>query len=161
VVKEKTQHWFFRVWVYDRAGALTSIASAFSNRGISVDSVVGHGSDKTSGCSGTVLVTFTCTRSDKEAMKRAVSRLSKVEKVEEHPYLSDNLRKTAVIKCNRALAPRDVAGETAFLTCEQMHKDSTGWTYFLGGSPAQLDPILHALKKGGVLVDQVYSITAL
>jgi acetolactate synthase small subunit len=54
------KHWFFRVWVRDRAGALTSIASAFSNRGISIESVVGHGADPTAGCDGTVLVAFTC-----------------------------------------------------------------------------------------------------
>ena len=37
------KHWVFRVGVADRAGALTSIASAFSNRGISIETVVGHG----------------------------------------------------------------------------------------------------------------------
>ncbi|MBL7116170.1 MAG: ACT domain-containing protein [Kiritimatiellae bacterium] len=158
---KKKQHWFFRIWVYDRAGALTSIASAFSNRGISLDSVVGHGSDKSSGCAGTVLATFTCTEADKQAIKRVVSRLSKIERVEEHPYLGDNLRKTAVVKTERKLAPKDVVGETSFLTCELMSHNSTGWTYFLGGSPAQLDPILHRLKKSAILLDQVYSITAL
>ena len=40
---EEKKHWVFRVHVADRAGALTSIASAFSNRGISIDTVVGHG----------------------------------------------------------------------------------------------------------------------
>jgi acetolactate synthase small subunit len=158
---KKEQHWFFRIWVYDRAGALTSIASAFSNRSISLDSVVGHGSDKSSGCAGTVLVTFTCDEDEKEAIKRVIRRLSKIKKVEEHPYLGDNLRKTCVVKIKRKLAPMDVAGETTFLTCELMHHDSTGWTYFLGGSPAQLDPVVHKLKKAAMLVDQVYSITAL
>ena len=36
-------HWVFRVHVVDRAGALTSIASAFSNEGINIGTVVGHG----------------------------------------------------------------------------------------------------------------------
>jgi len=30
-------HWVFRAHVLDRAGALTSIASAFSNEGVSID----------------------------------------------------------------------------------------------------------------------------
>ena len=160
-MKDKTQHWFFRIWVYDRAGALTSIASAFSNRGISIDSVVGHGSDKSAGFAGTVLITFTCNVTEKQAIKRVVGRLSKIEKVEEHPYLGDHLRKTIVIKTSRKLAPIDVAGETSFVTCELMHNDSTGWTYFLGGSPAEIDPILLRIKKSRILLDQVYSITAL
>jgi len=160
-VSKAIKHWFIRIWVDDRAGALTSIASAFSNRSISLDSVVGHGSDTSSGCGGTVLVTFTCTEEEKATIKRILSRLSKVKKVEEHPYLGDNLRKTVVTKTKRKLAPKDVAGESSFLTCELMYNDSTGWTYFLGGSPNQLDPILHRLKKQGILVDQVYAITAL
>ncbi|MFC1498933.1 ACT domain-containing protein [Verrucomicrobiota bacterium] len=160
-MSKKLQHWFLRVWVYDRAGALTSIASAFSNRGISIDSVVGHGVDKKAGCDGTVLVTFRCTEDDKDAIKRVVRRLSKVKKVEEHPYLSENLRKVIVAKVKRELSPKDVAGKTRFITCELMKKDSTGWTYFLAGSPNQLDPILKKLEKSGLFIDQVYSITAL
>ena len=155
------KHWFFRVWVRDRAGALTSIASAFSNRGISIESVVGHGADPTAGCDGTVLVAFTCQEDEKDAMMRVLQRLSKVERVEEHPYLGDYLRKTAVVKTSRALGPRDLATDTKFLTFEAMHNDSTGWTYFLGGPPNELDPILLTLKESGVLLDQVYSITAL
>jgi len=158
---KKKQHWFFRIWVRDRAGALTSIASAFSNRGISIESVVGHGADPTAGCDGTVLVAFTCHKGDKDAMMRVIDRLSKVDKVEEHPYLGDYLRKTAVVKTRRELGPRDLATDTKFLTCEAMHNDSTGWTYFLGGPPNELDPILHELKEARVLLDQVYSITAL
>ena len=64
----KKQHWFFRIWAYDRAGALTSIASAFSNGGISVESVVGHGADKSAGCDGTVLIAFKCSESEKDAI---------------------------------------------------------------------------------------------
>jgi hypothetical protein len=160
-VSRKIKHWFIRIWVDDRAGSLTSIASAFSNRGISIDSVVGHGSDASAGFGGTVLVTFTCSEDEKEAIKRILGRLPKIKRVEEHPYLGDNLRKTVVAKTRRKLAPKDVAGESSFLTCELMYHDSTGWTYFLGGSPNQLDPILHRLKQQRLLVDQVYAITAL
>jgi len=66
-----------------------------------------------------------------------------------------------VVKTRRELGPRDLATDTKFLTCEAMHNDSTGWTYFLGGPPNELDPILHELKEARVLLDQVYSITAL
>ena len=160
-MSRKQQHWFLRVWIDDRAGALTSIASAFSNRGISIDSVVGHGADKAVGFDGTVLVTFRCNEDDKDAIKRVVRRLSKVKRVEEHPYLGENLRKAVVAKVKRELRPKDVAGETCFITCELMSKNSTGWTYFLAGSPNQLDPIVEKLEKSDLLLDQVYSITAL
>ena len=87
--------------------------------------------------------------------------LSKVEKVEEHRYLGENLRKAIVTKAKRELRPKDVAGETCFITCELMKHDSSGWTYFLAGSPNQLDPILKKLEHQELLLDQVYSITAL
>jgi acetolactate synthase small subunit len=160
-VTAKKQHWFFRIWVYDRAGALTSIASVFSNRGISIESVVGHGANRSAGCDGTVLVTFRCSKEDKDAMKRTVSRLGKVKKIEEHPYLGEELRKAVVLKVKRELYPADVAGKTSFLTCELMRKQESGWTYFLAGSPNQLDPILHRMKKKNILLDEVYSITSL
>lgn len=160
-MRSRTQHWFLRVWVHDRAGALTSIASAVSNRGVSIDSVIGHGADKSAGFAGTVLLTFRCNEDEKNAIKRVIRRLSKIKKVEERPYLSENLRKSAVVKVKRELYPKDVAGKTRFLTCELMKKDSTGWSYFLAGSPNQIDPVLRKLEKAGLCLDLAYSITAL
>ena len=54
------RHWVFRARVLDRAGALTSIASAFSNEGISIDTVVGHGLEAQAGVDGSVVMTFWC-----------------------------------------------------------------------------------------------------
>ena len=48
------RQWVFRAHVLDRAGALTSIASAFSNEGISIDTVVGHGFEKRAHVDGSV-----------------------------------------------------------------------------------------------------------
>ena len=44
--------WVFRAHVVDRAGALTSIASAFSNEGVSIDTIVGHGFEERAGVDG-------------------------------------------------------------------------------------------------------------
>ena len=58
--ESERRHWVFRAHVVDRAGALTSIASAFSNEGISIDTVVGHGVEKTAGVDGSVVLTCYC-----------------------------------------------------------------------------------------------------
>jgi len=155
------RHWVFRAHVLDRAGALTSIASAFSNEGISIDTVVGHGLEEHAGVDGSVVMTFWCTEAEKEIMVRKVRRLSKVTGLEEHPYESQRLRKSAIVTANRRLAPRDVAGEQAFLTCELVHAGPPGWTYFLAGAPSELDPILEGLETGGVITDIVYSVVGL
>ena len=154
----KPQRWIFRARVVDRAGALTSIASAFSNEGVSIDTVVGHGCEKRAGVDGSVVLTFCCTEEEKDKMVRKVKRLSKVVSLEEHPYLSELLRKSALIRTNRRLRPHDVAGEQSFLTSEQVTSDSKGWTYFLAGSPGELDPVLERLEAAGVVTDIVYSI---
>ena len=153
--------WIFRAHVLDRAGALTSIASAFSNEGVSIDTVVGHGFEERAGVDGSVVLTFSCSEADKDKMVRKVKRLSKVIALEEHPYESQSLRKMAVIMANRELKPQDVVGETAFLTSELVKQDARGWTYLLAGSPSDLDPVLERLEITGVVDDIVYSVLSL
>ncbi len=162
MTEPNNQHWVFRAHVVDRAGALTSIASAFSNEGISIDTVVGHGSEQRAGVDGSVVLTFCCSEAEKDVMVRKVKRLSKVRSLQEHPYDSQKLRKAAVVRTTRRLRPRDVAGEDAFLTCEQVDKDRTrGWTYLLAGSPRELDQVLSRIGQEGIVTDVVYSIVGL
>ena len=155
------KHWVFRVHLADRAGALTSIASAFSNRGISLETVVGHGAAHTASHDGTVVATFWCTEDEKDQIVRVVKRLSKVLSLEEHPYDSESLRKSAIARLTRRLTPRDVAGREAFLTCELMREERGIYSYFLAGSPSELDPILARFTVEGILTDVVYSVVGL
>ena len=157
---EEKRHWVFRAHVADRAGALTSIASAFSNEGISIDTVVGHGTEERTLVGGSVVLTFYCTEQEKDIMVRKIKRLSKVTELEEHPYESQSLRKSAIVSTTRELKPRDVAGDESFLTCEMVQKEKL-WTYFLAGSPSELDQILARLAKEGIVKDIVYSIVGL
>jgi len=154
-------HWVFRAHVMDRAGALTSIASAFSNEGVSIDTVVGHGFVERAGVDGSVILTFYCSEAEKDIMVRKVRRLSKVTELEEHRYESQSLRKSAIVRTSRQLKPQDVVGENAFLTSEIVKQDAHGWTYLLAGSPSDLDPILERLEVDGVIKDIVYSVLSL
>jgi len=154
-------HWVFRAHVLDRSGALTSIASAFSNEGVSIDTVVGHGSEVLAGTDGSVVLTFCCSEEEKDRMVRKVRRLSKVTRLQEHPYESQSLRKSAIILANRELKPIDVVGEIAFLTSELVKSDANGWTYLLAGSPSDLDPVLERLETGGAVKDIIYSVLSL
>ncbi len=154
-------HWVFRVHVVDRAGALTSIASAFSNEGINIGTVVGHGLEEPAVVEGSVVLTFFSSEIKKDIMVRKIKRLSKVTRLEERPYDSHNLRKSAILHTIRKLKPRDVAGENNFLTCELVESEVEGFIYFLAGSPGELDPVLHELEKNGVVKDIVYSILGL
>lgn len=158
---EDQKHWVFRAHVVDRAGALTSIASAFSNEGISIDTVVGHGSEKAADLEGSVVITFSCSSREKNVMARKISRLSKVTRLEERPYDSRLLRKSALVTARRELRPRDVAGESSFLTCERVPGDPRTLTYFVAGAPLDLDPVLGRLESEGVVEDIIFSIIGL
>ena len=159
---DSKQHWVFRAHVVDRAGALTSIASAFSNERISIDTVVGHGSEEHAGVDGSVVLTFFGSEQEKDVMVRKVRRLSKVRALEEWPYESQSLRKAAIVRTVRKLKPRDVAGEETFLTCESVGHDAIkGWTYLLAGSPSELDQVLGRLAEEKAVTDIVYSVVGL
>ena len=152
------KHWVIRAGIADRAGALTSIASAFSNRGVSIETIVAHGTAFPGAPGGAAVVTFWCSESDKDEIVRVVRRLSKVLTLAEHPYESESLRKSALVQTTRRLAPGDVAGQEAFLTCELMEERRGVWSYFLAGSPSELDPVLARFKEEGILTDVVFSV---
>ncbi|MGD0091568.1 MAG: hypothetical protein ABSE73_16750 [Planctomycetota bacterium] len=154
----QNKHWVFRVGVADRAGALTSIASAFSNRGISIETVVGHGTAFPGLPGGAVVVTFWCAEPQKDEIVRIVRRLSKVLSLEEHPYESKHLRKSALVRVTRRLVPRDVAGRECFLTFEKVGQQDGVWTYFLAGPPNEMDPILAKFSEHQILSDIIYSV---
>jgi hypothetical protein len=152
------KHWVFRVGVADRAGALTSIASAFSNRGFSIETVVGHGTVFPGGRGGAVVVTFWCTEEEKDYIVRIVRRLSKATYLEEHPYESDKLRKSALVRVSRKLLPADIAGRDAFLLHEFLREEKGVCTYFLASSPSEIDAVLSRLSEQQILKDVVYSV---
>lgn len=154
-------HWVFRARVLDRSGALTGIASAFSNEGISIKTVVGHGFEEKAGIDGNVVVTFSCSRAAKDVLARKIRRLKKVIELEEHPYESDRLRKSAIILAKRELIPADMATERVPLTFELVHAGTSGRIYFLAGAPNGLDGVLERLESEGVVEDIIYSIMGL
>ncbi len=161
ISKSKKYHWVFRVHLLDRSGALTSIASAFSNEGINISTIVGHGIEEKAAVEGSVVITFYCSSQDKDVMVRKIKRLSKVINLEERPYDSHTLRKSVIMLTSRKLQPPDVAGKESFLICEPVNSDSNSWTYFLAGSPSDLDPVLRKLETSGIVKDIVYSIVSL
>jgi hypothetical protein len=158
VTTSDTGHrWLFRAIVVNKVGAMTSIASAFSNRGISVDSVVAHGSEETPGEAGTVLITFRCAEEDKEKVRREVERLSKVIRLEEHVYLQDYLRKGAVLLVKPDARAIDLIESHKDVSWDLIKDESIGRTYFIAGAPNQVDPVIDSLLAHDLVLDVVYA----
>ena len=74
--------WILKASVMDRSGALTSIASAFSNQSINLDAAMGFGALIDSSNHGSVVVAFHGTEEQKDIMVRRIQRLQKVTKVQ-------------------------------------------------------------------------------
>lgn len=158
---ENKAHWVFRAHIMDRSGAVTSIASAFSNEGISINTIVGHGIEEAGGAGGSVVLTFYCTESKKDILASKVKRLSKVTSLEEKLYDSEAIRKNIMIKTNRKLVPKDVAGEVNFLTRELVTIHGNEYTYLLSGSPNEIDPVIRKLEASETIKDIVSSVIGL
>lgn len=79
--KTKKSYWVFQISTFDCAGALTSVAAAFSNEGVSIHAVTGYGvrSDQ----KGMIEVGFEGDETVKEILIRRIKRLTKVINVRE------------------------------------------------------------------------------
>ena len=74
--------WILKASVMDRSGALTSIASAFSNQGINLDAAAGFGGLEDSPNQGSVVMAFHGTVDQRDIMVRRIRRLQKVTQVQ-------------------------------------------------------------------------------
>jgi acetolactate synthase small subunit len=150
--------WLFRATVVDKAGAMTSIASAFSNRGVSIDSIVAHGAQETPGATGSVVITFRCGEAEKEKLRRELQRLSKVIELDEHVYLQDYLREGAVLLVKPDPKAFELVENNYAVMWDLIKNESIGRTYFVAGAPNQVDPLVDDLLEAELLADIVYAI---
>ena len=155
---ETTPRWVFRVEVQDRPGAMTSIASAFSNEGINLDTIAAHGAPSHVETTGTVVVTFHATEDDQEKMARKVKRLVKVLRLEMHPYTSTFVRKSALIVTSRPLDSNEIP---VGITHEPLPTSQDQHAYFMTGAPSTLDALMDRLEESNTIQDLVYTVLAM
>lgn len=158
MVEVESMRWVFVIRLWDRPGALAAVASVFSDRGISLESIVGHGAFVETG-KGTIVVSFTATDRKKQMALRTLERLSRVISVSEYTYESPNLRKTALVHLRRGF-PANLLKSQGVVS-EPIGSDSESEIFLLAGLPATLDEVLHRLEDSNVLMDSVYAVIAL
>ena len=141
-----TKHWVFRARVVHRAGALTSIASVFSNEGINIETIVGHGATQNGALQGSIIVTFQSTEAEKDVLLRKIKRLSKVIDIQVQPYESKDLRKSVIISVSRPLSPENGDNKISLVYHQRLGETLAGWLYFLAGSPNDLDGVMNRLE---------------
>ena len=135
------------------------IAATFAHRGVSLSCSLGNDGAHDPEGRATVLVTFSAPLAKKEILRRALTRLSRVRSLVEHPIDSPDLRKTAMFRV-AALPP---GSEAKVKRVEEIFRDAgTGETTFLVvDTPRAVDEFLDRLLESGQLRDVTTTVIGL
>ena len=154
--------WLFAVTVRDRPGTLTAVASVFSNRGASIQMLLGSTLGAEPGADISLFFVFQASERRMNALLRATGRLENVTSITPHHYDSDALRAVAFVHVD----PRASAGpgqlpaiaddeEVVFapVVCDEGHE-----TWILMGHPGRLESCLARLRSAEALIDATITI---
>ena len=91
MTEAEKKYWMFHITSSDCAGALTSIAAAFSNEGVNILTIIGHGAcpDK----KGAIEIGFESDDQTKDILVRKIKRLSKAVSIREEETSAEELAK--------------------------------------------------------------------
>jgi len=147
------QRWVFVVRALDKPGTLTATAVVFSNRGVSLESILASGIAPTTLEEGRLILIFRATPEKKELLHRTLERLSIIFRVDVYPYDDDRLRAIAVAKLHQemAIAPND------HYSVEQIAQTASGHIVMLTGPPSIVETAIAELRDQGNLQDIVMS----
>jgi acetolactate synthase small subunit len=151
------QRWVFVVKVLDKPGALSAAASVFSNRGVSLEGVLGSGIAATTVEDARLIFSFRAVERKKDLLLRALQRLAKVVHIDVYPYSDPNLRAIAIAKVS-SLDSLELSAET--LRSETIAQTSEGLTVLFTGSTAAVETVIETLRQHHALLDVVGSAIA-
>ncbi len=149
------QRWVFVVKAQDKPGALTAAASVFSNRGVSLNTILGSGMTPTEAEGGRIIISFWANERKKDMLLRALQRLSSILQVQAYPYSSPELRAIGVIRVD---AKADVSASEVQIELISNQGDSK--SLLVTGSPPTVETMIENLRKQNALLDVVITVMA-
>ena len=148
------QRWVFVVQSLNKPGTLTAAAAVFSNRGVSLEGVLGSGIDSTTVDGGRILFCFRATEPKQAMLKRAIERLSSIFQVDAYAYEDERLRVIAVAK----LTPEArVGNDSEELYVETISRDSAASLLLLSGRATAVEAAIADFREQQQLQDVVIS----
>ena len=152
------RRWIFVAQALNRPGTITAAASVFSNRGVSLEGVLGSAIDTTTVEDGRLLLSFRATAAKKDLLLRSLQRLPSISQVTAYAYEDSRLRAVAVAKI-KSTAQIDYNLNALYTEVILKEKDAI-LLLLSGGTKAVEDAIAH-FRKQEQLQDVVMStITA-
>lgn len=150
------QRWVFVIKAQDQPGVLTAAAGVFSNRGVSLETILGSGMNSTS-AEGRFVLSFRAAERKKDMLLRVVERLSTVIQVDCYPYSSSVLRAIAVVRVSSAT---DINWEASDVQMEIVSKDTDSQTMLLTGGTPAVEQWVETLRERNTLLDVAMSVMA-
>lgn len=148
--------WVFVVKALDKPGTLAAAASVFSNRGVSLEAILGSGINPNTTEDARLVLSFQASERKKTMLMRALQRLSRVVEVDAYPYTDPQLRAIAIAKVS------SLDGiELNTVQTEAIAQSVDSQTFLLTGSPAAIDEVVDRLRQHQVLMDVVLTTIAI
>ncbi|MGC4043283.1 MAG: hypothetical protein QM758_05725 [Armatimonas sp.] len=139
----------FLLKLRDKPGAMELIAATFAHRGISLITILGNDAGTAPDGLATILVTFRTTRARKDAIKAALSRLSRVVSLTEREEEDPALQQSALVR----LAPGGTLPTDPQVHLTRLSVDAaTGETLWaLFGPLKAVEASVESLRSAGTL----------
>lgn len=147
------QRWVFVVRALDKPGTLTATAAVFSNRGVSLESILASGIAPTTLENGRLILIFRATPEKKALLQRTLERLSMILQVEAYTYDDERLRAIAVAQLDRAVT---LPASDRF-SVEKIAQTESGHIVMLTGTPPVVETAISELRAQDQLKDVVIS----
>jgi acetolactate synthase small subunit len=151
------QRWIFVVRALDRPGTLTAAAAVFSNRGVSLEGILGSGIAPNTVEDGRLIFSFRATESKQALLKKALARLSSVFQVDAYPYEDERLRAIAVAKLSQKVK---LANDDDDYFVETIAQTECDRMVMLTGTPPAVDNAIDQFRDQGHLKDVVMTYIA-
>ncbi|NJM99258.1 MAG: hypothetical protein HC800_20855 [Phormidesmis sp. RL_2_1] len=152
------KRWVFLVRVLDKPGTLTAAAAVFSNRGVSLEGILGSGIGFTTIENGRLILNFRATEQKQALLYRALERLPDVLQVETYAYDDERLRAIAIAKLN--VSSKALHDDDSY-SIETIAQTKTERIVMLNGAPSALDSAIAQFRQQNQLNDVVMSYIAI
>jgi acetolactate synthase small subunit len=153
-----SRRWVFVVRALNKPGTLTAAAAVFSNRGVSLEGILGSGISTTTAEDGRMLFSFWATEPKQDLLKRSLERLPSIFKVAAYDYEDPRLRAIAVAKViPKASLHKAFGRDSEDLYVETISRSETSVLLLLSGGTIAVEDAIALLRQQQQLKDVVMS----
>ena len=135
------QRWVFVIKALNQPGTVTAAAAVFSNRGVSLEGILGSGIDARTIEDGRLLFRFSAAEQKQDLLKRSLERLPSIFQVDAYRYEDQRLRAIALARLEPDARLNHDSEDLSVETISR--SDSSSLLLLSGGTMAVEEAIAH------------------